>query len=114
MRKVATHRVYDAVTGKTFSKQVVELDNQGYVVKIYPFSDEIRYTEWLGDIIIVSPSELPAISSDESYSQYKERISSFIHPIGEESLKKAYWLTPFNVSSMDFTSETHIIVCKSR
>ena len=113
MRKIATHRVYDAESGKISSQQVVELDEQGYVLKMYSFSEEIRYTEWLGDLIILSPLELPKILPDESFSHFKERIASLVQSEGKESPKKAYWMTPFNVSEMEFTSDTHVIVFKS-
>lgn len=113
MRKIATHRIYDTESGQISSQQVVEVDEQGHVVQMYSFSEETRHTEWLGDIIIISPLELPQILPDESFSHFKERIASLIQSGGKERPKRAYWVTPFNVSEMEFTPDTHVIACKS-
>ena len=56
MRRVATHRVYQVNTGDWLSFPVLELDEAGNVVRIYPLAEEISHTEWLPGMIFVSPS----------------------------------------------------------
>ena len=55
MRRVATHRVYQVNTGDWLSFPVLELDEAGNVVRIYPLAEEISHTEWLPGMIFVSP-----------------------------------------------------------
>lgn len=111
MRAVATHRVYDAEKREILAKQVVELDERGYVTRVYPLTEEVRHTEWLGDLIVLYPQQLPEILPLERFSQYKERITSQLDTPRKGERKKAYLLTPFNVSEMEFTPDTHIVVC---
>lgn len=112
MKIIATHRVYDVEKETVFSHQIIKLDEQGEVVQICPFTEEIRQTEWLGGIIILFPDRLPDILPAEDFTHYKERITSFLHTRKERGEKKAYWLSPFNVADMEFTPETHITICK--
>lgn len=112
MKRIATHRVYDAEEGKIFSHQVVEVNEQGEVIRIYPLTGEVRQTEWWGGMIILYPALLPERLPDETFSHYGSRIVSSLKALKEKGEKKAYWLSSFNVSEMEFTPETHIILCR--
>lgn len=47
MKRFATHRVYSLLTAEIKSSQVLELEEDGRVSKLYPFTEEISATEWL-------------------------------------------------------------------
>ena len=45
MKRFATHRVYSLLTAEIKSSQVLELEEDGRVSKLYPFTEEISATE---------------------------------------------------------------------
>lgn len=103
MKRFATHRVYNLLTGEISCFQVIELDEYGTVSKLYPFSEEIRSTEWLPGLIVLSPCPVERLQG-EYFSQFKERMVNNFPP---DSTCRAYWLTSFNVTDMEFTEGSH-------
>lgn len=109
MRRVATHRVYHVNTGDWLSFPVLELDEAGNVVRIYPLAEEISHTEWLPGMIFVSPFFIERKGS-EPFSVFFHRLNQEVACLPVSSLScHAYWLTSFNLSALEFTSESRII-----
>ena len=109
MRKVASHRILDLKTGAILAMHVVEITPDGSVVRTYPLCGESRNIEWLPGLLIQSP-EAPAMVAGEHFAEFIQRIQK--KTIGNESDSKLYWVSPFNVSQMEFCSSTRIMPLK--
>jgi len=56
MKKYACHRVY--TRPDHYLKQAfITINEQGNLINYAPFSEEIRNTEWIGGVIVLSDSE---------------------------------------------------------
>ena len=74
MKRFATHRVYSLLTAEIKSSQVLELEEDGRVSKLYPFTEEISATEWLPGLVVLSPCPIWK-NPEENFSEFKMRIS---------------------------------------
>lgn len=108
MKRFATHRVYSLLTAEMKSSQVVELEEDGSVSKLYPFMEEICATEWLPGLVILSPCSIWK-NADENFASFKKRISEIS---ACELPLQAYWVYPFDVSCMEFAENSRIILLK--
>ena len=106
MKRFATHRVYSLLTAEIKSSQVLELEEDGRVSKLYPFTEEISATEWLPGLVVLCPIWK---NPEENFSEFKMRISKI--PVCETTLR-AYWIYPFNVSLMEFAGNSRIMLLK--
>lgn len=108
MKRFATHRVYSLLTAEIKSSQVLELEEDGRVSKLYPFTEEISATEWLPGLVVLSPCPIWK-NPEENFSEFKMRISKI--PVCEAALR-AYWIYPFNVALMEFARNSRITLLK--
>lgn len=109
MRKVASHRILDLKTGAILAMHVVEITPDGSVARTYPLCGESRNIEWLPGLLIQSPEAL-ALEVGEHFAEFILRIQK--KTIGNESDSKLYWVSPFNVSQMEFCTSTRIMPLK--
>ena len=113
MRRVATHRIGNVMTGEWLSVSVIELDEEGYVGGMYPLWGEISRTEWLPGVILLSPFPIER-TPDESFGDFMRRLERQAASYNELSPCRAYWLTPFNLSAMDFTPRSRVVLLISQ
>ena len=109
MRKIASHRILDLKTGAILAMHVVEITHDGSVVRTYPLCGENQNIEWLPGLLIQSP-EAPAMEAGERFAEFIQRMQK--KTIGNESDSKLYWVSPFNVSQMEFCTSTRIMPLK--
>lgn len=109
MKRVATHRTGNVITGEWLSVSVIELDDGGYVSRVYPLQEEISRTEWLPGVILLSPFPVERIP-DEPFGDFIRRLKRQAASYDELSPCRAYWLASFNLSAMDFTPHTRIVL----
>ena len=109
MRKVASHRILDLKTGAILAMHVVEITPDGSVARTYPLCGGSRNIEWLPGLLIQSPEAL-ALEVGEHFAEFILRIQK--KTIGNESDSKLYWVSPFNVSQMEFCTSTRIMPLK--
>lgn len=103
MKRFAAHRLYLASERKMLVMQVVELDDLGNVNRIFPLAEEVRQTEWIGGIIVVTAENLQSVR-DQSFRVFLSRLSA-----KPEKEIKAWHVTSFDVSAMEFTSCSRIV-----
>lgn len=109
MRKLASHRVLFLATGVLLSMQVVEIDSAGSVVRVYPLCGEEQNIEWLPGLLLLSPV-VPFLEEEEHFNDFVHRMKK--NTAGCESDCKLYWVTPFDVASMEVCAATHILPLK--
>ena len=107
MVRYAAHRVYLQIEGRMLVRQMVELDAEGYVDSLVPFSMEVHHTVWIDGIIIVAP--LPPLSpmSHETFAHYTQRVAE--HQLHESVLvqskrMRAYRTVGFDIPAMRFAN----------
>lgn len=108
MKRFATHRVYSLLTAEIKSSQVLELDEDGGVSKLYPFREEICATEWLPGLVILSPVPVQRVNT-ECFSDFRRRMQEAVFT---HAVLRAYWVHPFNVSAMEFVKDSRILPLK--
>lgn len=108
MKRFATHRVYSLLTAEVKCSQILELDENGAVSKLYPFMEEVCGTEWLPGLIVLSPFPIHR-KTGECFADFKKRMQDYTLA---SSPLRAYWVHPFNVSAMEFLENSCIISLK--
>lgn len=108
MKRFATHRVYSLLTSEVKCSQVVELDEEGIVSKLYPLKEEICATEWLPGLVVLSSVPVQRKPA-ECFSDFKKRMQG---DASAHAVLRAYWVHPFNVSAMEFLKNSSIIPLK--
>ena len=89
--------------------QVVEIEEADRrVVGVFTLEEEIRHTEWLGGIFILS-NHVPIRRAQESFADFLKREAEANSSYLEEPLK-AYHITAFDVRSMEFTSSSRVVL----
>lgn len=97
IRKIAVHRVWDALSKKKYAMQVVEIDSETHLVKrIYPLTEEIGNTEWWGGLMIISPTE-PSLPEPE------ERLDSYFGRIGVSGRRSQVKMHAFHITGLNIT-----------
>lgn len=109
MRRVATHRIGDVITGEWLPVSVIELDERGYVSRMYPLQGEISHTEWLPGMILLSPFPVER-TPDEPFADFMRRLKRQAASCDGHSLCRAYWLASFSLSAMDFTPRSRVVL----
>ena len=106
MKRFAANRVCYVSTQTMLKNHVVEVDEKNHqVIHVFGLEEEIRQTEWLGGIILIS-ADCPERTAGESFATYLQKIKSLQI---EGSSLYAYHITAFNVNLMEFTTESRII-----
>ena len=106
MRRFAANRICIVSENKILRNQVVEIDEVTHeVFRYFPLEEEIQHTEWLGGMILLV-AHCPVRKEGETFTELVKRVGSFPISVPE----KAYHITAFNVSSMEFTKESRIIL----
>lgn len=114
MYRIASHRILDACTSCLSAFQIVERQVDG-TFSLSPFSEEIRHTEWLPGLVILSPFEIIR-HEGEGYASFVSRLSEEadlwmrLRLQQEEDFTRcmAYWVTPFDVSHMEFLPHSQV------
>lgn len=108
LKHFAANRVYVTTDGTMVRNGVVDVDSQSHrVANLFCLEEEMRHTEWLGGIILLC-SERPSRLNGEGFDAFLTRINKKERTLKPTSLY-AYHITAFNVSLMEFTSESRII-----
>lgn len=109
VKRIATHRVYDVEVSVLLCQQAVELDDEGVVCRVFPLQEEMQGTEWLPGMVVLSPFP-PVRERDERFGCFVRRITLQAMEAEKNALsvKRAYWIDPFNVSGMEFLPSSRI------
>ena len=109
MKRFAANRVYIATTEAMYRNYVVEIDETTHqVIRTFRLEEEIRQTEWKGGIILLLES-CPERMDGETFAQFQTRINK-IERRPENTSLYAYHITAFDVNSMEFTVDSHILL----
>lgn len=105
--RIAVHRVWSSRWKEWRSMQVVEVDADTHLVQqIYPFTEELRNTEWWGGLMILSVITPLQPEGGEPLEVYAERIRQ-----AEEEEKAechAFYVTGFSIADRCFSPVSHI------
>ncbi len=114
MKRFASHRIYMFHEGVLLKSYVVEVEAlTGRVLRLYPFTDELSFTEWLGGLIVIS-HEKPdlsdivvgdAISTCDGIITKKSASTEF----SEDTLLYAFYICDFNVVAMSCSDSSRVI-----
>lgn len=121
-RRIATHRVCRLCPAKTgkgvvrwMESCVLQWEHPGDSVHISPFCRETEATEWLPGLVILSPFPIER-QADESIEHLIERClacgkasMSETSPLFFPPAEYVYWVTPFNVSAMQFLPDSRLL-----
>ena len=92
IKNYACHRVYEG-SHAYLSQSVVSITKNGEVVACKPLSQETAFTEWIGGVIVLSPS--PEM---DSVTDFKTMTNGMVH---QDQTPLYAW----HVSNFDFTNE---------
>lgn len=107
IRRIAVHRVWDALDRKELHMQVVEVDTGTHrVLRVYPFAEEIRNTEWWGGLILLSSAVPPRPEAEECLEGYAGRMEAAGGAGRPE--RYAFYVTGFSLADRRFTSAVRI------
>ena len=108
-KRFAANRICRVSDCTVLSNQVVEVDETSRcVVCVFALEGEIRHTEWLGGVILLS-NHLPVRNLHESFAAFLKRENELSEATSSCSLQ-AYHVTSFNVHEMEFTEGSRIIL----
>lgn len=108
MRYFAAHRVLLADRKEMLFLCRVGVDSDHDLVTVEPLRGEMSRTEWLGGLIIVSPI-VPEREEGECFSPFCSRLYNQIQAFPPSAARYAFYATNFNVSDMEFMSESHFL-----
>ncbi len=107
-KRFASNRLCSLAGGEISRNQVVEVEvPEGRVLRIFTLEEEIRHTEWLGGMILLS-SHFPVRKENESFAEFRER-ERILEVSESAGTLHAFHITSFDVSAMDFTQSSRII-----
>lgn len=105
MRRYACHLLYVSAN-EYYSKYVVELKGDKTVNRLFPLREEICATEWIGGVIVLSPSPYLEIGADESFSRFLQRVAVATE---EASSLYAWYIADFDFVKKEFTFACRLI-----
>lgn len=109
MKSFAANRVCLIADHAMLRNGVVEIDcSTHHVVRVFQLSEEIRQTEWKGGLIIVCKVQ-PVRKEGENFNKFIDRLH-LEEMKAENTFLKAFHVTAFNVSLMEFTHESRIML----
>lgn len=121
MKRFASHRLYIPHLDLWLRNHVVEIDDiTASVIRYYPFTEEISFTEWLNGLIVLSCGVLEIslenelnISSEATVLCVDERknIRSVLSSDYDKTplVLKAYYITSFNVLEGSFARDSRVL-----
>lgn len=121
MKRFASHRLYIPHLDLWLRNHVVEIDDiTASVIRYYPFTEEISFTEWLNGLIVLSCGVLEIslenelnISSEATVLCVDERknIRSVLSSVYDKTplVLKAYYITSFNVLEGSFARDSRVL-----
>lgn len=121
MKRFASHRLYIPHLDLWLRNYVVEIDDiTASVIRYYPFTEEISFTEWLNGLIVLSCGVLEIslenelnISSEATVLCVDERknIRSVLSSDYDKTplVLKAYYITSFNVLDGSFARDSRVL-----
>lgn len=108
MKRFAANRVCRLSDGTILRNQVVEVDEVSRQVnRVFALVDEIRHTEWLGGMILLS-NHCPVCKLQESFAAFLKREQESELAISDKL--RAYHVTFFKVNTMEFTERSRIVL----
>lgn len=121
MKRFASHRLYIPHLDLWLRNHVVEIDDiTASVIRYYPFTEEISFTEWLNGLIVLS-CDLPEISLENELNvsseatvlcvDERENIRSVLSSVCDKTplVLKAYYITSFNVLEGSFARDSRVL-----
>lgn len=121
MKRFASHRLYIPHLDLWLRNHVVEIDDiTASVIRYYPFTEEISFTEWLNGLIVLS-CDLPEISLENELNVSSEatvlcvderkNIRSVLSSVYDKTplVLKAYYITSFNVLEGSFARDSRVL-----
>lgn len=121
MKRFASHRLYIPHLDLWLRNHVVEIDDiTASVIRYYPFTEEISFTEWLNGLIVLSCGVLEIslenelnVSSEATVLCVDERknIRSVLSSVYDKTplVLKAYYITSFNVLDGSFARDSRVL-----
>lgn len=121
MKRFASHRLYIPHLDLWLRNHVVEIDDiTASVIRYYPFTEEISFTEWLNGLIVLS-CDVPEISLENELNVSSEatvlcvderkNIRSVLSSVYDKTplVLKAYYITSFNVLDGSFARDSRVL-----
>ncbi len=121
MKRFASHRLYIPHLDLWLRNHVVEIDDiTASVIRYYPFTEEISFTEWLNGLIVLS-CDAPEISLENELNvsseatvlcvDEKKNIRSVLSSVYDKTplVLKAYYITSFNVLEGSFARDSRVL-----
>lgn len=99
-RRYACHRVYDSCNHYE-SQSVVAISDQGEVIGYMPLTQETSFTEWIGGVIVLSPS--PEMGS---VTDFKSMTNGMVHL--DQTPLYAWHVSNFDFSKEELTPQSII------
>ena len=109
MKCFAANRVCRVADGSLLRNGAVEIDSVTHqVVRSFQLTEEIRQTEWKGGLILLCNVQ-PVRKEGENFQTFIDRL--YLEEMKSDNVsQKAYHVTAFNVGSMEFTTQSKIIL----
>ena len=109
MKRYAANRVCNVADLTMYRNYVVEVEADTHaVVQLFALDGEMRHTEWRGGLILLC-KELPVRNVEETFADFIARLHEGMQHQQCSSLR-AYHVTFFDVNSMEFTSDSRILM----
>lgn len=121
MKRFASHRLYIPHLDLWLRNHVVEIEDiTASVIRYYPFTEEISFTEWLNGLIVLS-CDLPEISLENElnvsseatvlFVDERKNIRSVLSSVYDKTplVLKAYYITLFNVLEGSFARDSRVL-----
>lgn len=103
MKRFACHYLYVSTDG-CYSKYVVELEDNNTVKAYFPLKEEISATQWIGGVIILSPSSDLEIFREETFDCFLRRS------IVETDVPVYAWhIADFDLKKEEFTTASKAV-----
>lgn len=96
MKRYACHHLYATADG-CYSRYVVELDELCRVKAYFPLKEEIPATQWIGGVIVLSPSKRLSLGTGECFADFLQRA------VGEPGLEVPVYA--WHIACFDFQKE---------
>ncbi len=108
MKRFACHVLY-APFQECGSRSVVEVDESGNVRACFPLTEETNATQWLGGVIVLSPSSALEIhAAGESFADFLERALA----TAEGQPLYAWHVRGFDFARKEFMPQARLIRLK--
>lgn len=103
MKRFACHHLYVSTDG-CYSKYVVELEDNDTVKAYFPLKEEFSATQWIGGVIILSPSSDLEIFREETFDCFLRRSI-----VETDVLVYAWHIADFDLKKEEFTTASKAV-----